>query len=138
MENLTTYFLISSNADQLSVSIPFPPNRKLQMVAVADIAKVAASAFSNPQTYLGQAIEIVGDAMTLDEMALAWGNIAGHTCSAISMPLETLAQFWSQGVPLFRFIGEGGCDVDFTATSNESARLSFTEWLKRAEVVNAS
>lgn len=137
MENLTTYFPIRSDADGLNLSIPFPPNRKLQMVAVDDIARVAASAFSHPQAYLGQAIEIVGDTMTLDEMAVAWGNVVGRRCNAIPIPLDTLAQFWSQGVPLFRFISEGGCDVDSTVTSKETSMLSFTEWLGRAGVVNA-
>jgi uncharacterized protein YbjT (DUF2867 family) len=137
MENLTTYFPLRSEADQLKLSIPFPPDRKLQMVAVEDIAQVAASAFSDPQTYLGQAIKIAGDAMTLDEMAVAWENIAGRKCEAVSIPLETLAQFWSQGVPLFRFIGEGGCDVDIAVNSKESAKLSFTEWLQRTGAANA-
>jgi uncharacterized protein YbjT (DUF2867 family) len=137
MENLTTYFPLRSEAAQLNLSIPFPPDRKLQMVAVEDIAQVAASAFSDPQTYLGQAIEIVGDAMTLDEMAVAWENIAGRKCGAMSVPLETLAQFWSQGVPLFRFIGEGGCDVDIAVNSKEAAKLSFTEWLQRTGAANA-
>jgi uncharacterized protein YbjT (DUF2867 family) len=137
MENLMTYFPLRSEADQLNLSIPFPPDRKLQMVAVEDIAQVAASAFSDPQTYLGQAIEIVGDAMTLDEMAVAWENIAGRKCGAMSVPLEMLAQFWSQGVPLFRFIGEGGCDVDIAVNSKEAAKLSFTEWLQRTGATNA-
>jgi uncharacterized protein YbjT (DUF2867 family) len=137
MENLTTYFPIRSEAEQLNLSIPFPPDRKLQIVAVEDISQVAASAFSNPQIYLGQAIEIVGDAMTLNEMAASWSQVAGHKCSAESIPLDTLAQFWSQGVPLFRFIGEGGCDVDVTAMSQGAARLSFIEWLRRAGIGGA-
>ncbi|MBW4471095.1 MAG: NmrA/HSCARG family protein [Stenomitos rutilans HA7619-LM2] len=137
MENLTTYFPVRLEADQLSLSIPFPLDRKLQMVSVIDIAKVAASAFSKPQTYLGQAIEIVGDAITMDEMATAWSNATGRKCSATSIPLNALAQVWSQGVPLFRFIGEGGCDVDFAATSKDAAMLSFSEWLRHSGAVNA-
>ncbi|KAM3116158.1 NmrA/HSCARG family protein [Phormidesmis sp. 146-33] len=137
MENLTTYFPVRSDADELTLSIPFPLDRKLQMVAVDDIAEVAAAVFANPQNYLGQAIEIVGDAMTLDEMAASWSKMAGQQCSAVSIPLDTLAQFWSQGVPLFRFIGEGGCDVDVTTTSKEIARLSFPEWLQRVGIVAA-
>jgi uncharacterized protein YbjT (DUF2867 family) len=135
MENLMTYFPIGTDADKLNLSIPFPLDRKLQMVAVDDIAKVAASAFSNPQSYLGQAIEIVGDAMTLGEMAVAWGSVIDRRCSAVSIPLDTLAQFWSQEVTLFRFISEGGCDVDITAISKETAMISFPEWLKNAGVV---
>jgi uncharacterized protein YbjT (DUF2867 family) len=138
MENLMTYFPIRSEGDQLNLSIPFPLERKLQVVAVDDIAKVAEIAFSNPQTYLGQAIDIVGDAMTLNEMAAAWSNTTGRKCSAISVPLETLEQFWSQGVPLFRFIGEGGCDINVTVTSEEPALLSFTEWLERADIAKAN
>jgi uncharacterized protein YbjT (DUF2867 family) len=137
MENLTTYFPVRSETDELTLSIPFPSNRKLQMVAIDDIAEVAAAVFANPQGYLGQAIGIVGDAMTLNEMAASWSEIAGRKCSAVSLPLDTLAQFWSQGVPLFRFIGEGGCDVDVAATSKGVARLSFTKWLQRAGIVTA-
>jgi uncharacterized protein YbjT (DUF2867 family) len=137
MENLTTYFPIRLEAERLHLSIPFPPDRKLQMVAVEDIAQVAASVFSDLQTYVGQAIEIVGDEMTLDEMAVAWENIAGRKCGVMSVPLATLAQAWSQGVPLFRFIGEGGCDVDIPVNLKEAASLSFTEWLQRTGVANA-
>jgi len=75
--------------------------------------------------------------MTLDEMAASWSKISGRKCSAVSIPLDALAQFWPQGVPLFRFIGEGGCDVDATATSKGIARLSFPEWLQRAGVAAA-
>ncbi len=131
MENLTTYFPVRSESDELTLSIPFPSNRKLQMVAIEDIAEVAATVFANPQSYLGQAIEIVGDAMTLTEMATSWSEVAGRKCSAESIPLDTLAQFWSSGVPLFRFIGEGGCDVDVAAMPKGVARLSFSEWLQR-------
>jgi uncharacterized protein YbjT (DUF2867 family) len=134
MENLTTYFPVRSDANELTLSIPFPLDRKLQMVAVDDIAEVAAAAFANPQSYLGQAIEIVGDAITLDEMAASWSKISGRKCSAVSIPLDTLAQFWSQGVPLFRFIGQGGCDVDVTVSSKGIARLSLPEWLQRTGI----
>lgn len=138
MENLTTYFPVRSKTDALTLAIPFPADRKLQMVAVDDIAAVAAAVFSKPQSYLGQAIEVVGDAMTLNEMAASWSKVAGRKCSAASIPLDTLAQFWSQGVPLFRFMGEGGCDVDVTATSPGVARLSFPEWLQRAGIAAAN
>jgi uncharacterized protein YbjT (DUF2867 family) len=145
MENLTTYFPVRSATDELILSIPFPADsaeptlreRQLQMVAIEDIAEVAATVFANPQSYLGQAIEIVGDVMTLNEMAASWSEIAGRKCSAVSIPLDTLAQFWSQGVPLFRFIGEGGCDVDVAAMPKGVARLSFTKWLQRTGIVTA-
>lgn len=137
MENLTTYFPVRLETDELTLSIPFPSNRKLQMVAIDDIAEVAAAVFANPQSYLGQEIEIVGDAMTLNEMAASWSEIAGRKCSAVSLPLDTLGQFWSQGVPLFRFIGEGGCDVNLAATSDGVTRLSFTKWLQRAGIATA-
>jgi uncharacterized protein YbjT (DUF2867 family) len=138
MENLTTYFPVRSETDELTLSIPFPADRQLQMVAIDDIAEVAAAVFANPQSYLGQAIKIVGDAMTLNEMAASCSEIAGRKCSAVSIPLDTLAQFWPQGVPLFRFIGEGGCDVDVATMSKGVARLSFTKWLQRTGIVTAS
>ncbi len=137
MENLTTYFPVRLETDELTLSIPFPVDRKLQMVAIDTIAEVAAEAFANPQSFLGQAIDIVGDAMTLNEMAASWSEIAGRKCNAVSIPLDILAQFWSQGVPLFRFIGEGGCDVDVAAMPKGVARLSFIQWLQRTGIVAA-
>lgn len=157
MENLTTYFPIRSQADELVLSIPFPLNRQLQMVSAYDIAKMAASAFADPQKYLGQAIEIIGDTLTLNEMAAAWSEASGLNCSAVSMPLDSLAQFWPQGVPLFRFIGEGGCDVETTTALKDTAlkdtalkdtvlkdtvlreaeKRSFSEWLVQVGVASA-
>lgn len=68
--------------------------------------------------YLGQAIKIVGDAMTLDEIAASWRKISGRKCNVVSILPDTLARFWPQGVPLFDFIGQGEWDVDVTISSS--------------------
>ncbi|MEV5648807.1 NmrA family NAD(P)-binding protein [Nocardia sp. NPDC052254] len=56
----------------------FPSDRPLQMIAVDDIAAVAATAFADPGRFTGQTLELAGDAVTpSDAMALiahATGN----------------------------------------------------------------
>lgn len=138
MENLNTHFPVETEDGQSRLTIPFPANKKLQMVSVADIAKAAALAFSDPQTYIGKSIEIVGDALTLDEMAAAWSKASGTKCSAASIPIDTLAEFWPEGEQLFRFVCEGGCDIDISKVSNDFTPMSFSEWLKYSDVVKKS
>ncbi|TDC55113.1 NmrA/HSCARG family protein [Actinomadura sp. KC345] len=44
----------------------FPADAPVQLVAVTDIGAFAALAFADPETYLGQALELAGDELTPD------------------------------------------------------------------------
>lgn len=45
-----------------------PPDKKIQMISITDIAKFVKISFENPKEFIGKAIEIAGDALTLKEM----------------------------------------------------------------------
>ncbi|MEW2512791.1 NmrA/HSCARG family protein [Streptomyces sp. NPDC046870] len=59
-------------------TIPF--NATVQLIALEDIGAFAALAFGNPQQYLGKAIELAGDELTLDQIVAAISR-------AVSRPL---------------------------------------------------
>ena len=54
------------------------PSRSVQMIAVEDIGAIAASAFDDPQRWIGRALELAGDALTISDirrrLAVAEGN----------------------------------------------------------------
>ena len=58
-----------------------PPNIKLQMIAVEDIGRFAAIAFSKPNEYIGKALELAGDELTMPETAKIFSR-------ALSRPVE--------------------------------------------------
>ena len=60
--------------------------KKLQMVAVDDIGSVAALAFARPDEYIGQAVELAGDELTIPQAAAAYRNIVGRSPCYLSIP----------------------------------------------------
>lgn len=69
---------------------PLPAGIPLQMIAVADIGRVAASALLGAEVP-GGAIEIAGDERTGEQIAAAFGEVAGLPARYEELPLESLA-----------------------------------------------
>jgi len=59
-------------------SIGLPPDKKHQIIAVEDVAVFVALAFADPNTYIGQTIEISGDELTETEMADLFTKVIGR------------------------------------------------------------
>ncbi|MBU6483107.1 MAG: NmrA/HSCARG family protein [Nitrospirae bacterium] len=66
MENFTTFAKPSA---QGVLMLPMKPARKLAMVALKDIGAFGAAAFLRPNDFLGQAIDLAGDDLTMSEAA---------------------------------------------------------------------
>lgn len=56
----------------------FPADRPIQMIAVDDIAAVAAIAFADPDRYTGRTLELAGDAVTPLAAMTAIEQATGH------------------------------------------------------------
>src|SRR5699024_1596072 len=56
---------------------PLAPETSLQQIAVEDIGVFATIAFSNPEEWIGEAIEIAGDELTMNETAEAFSRALG-------------------------------------------------------------
>jgi uncharacterized protein YbjT (DUF2867 family) len=61
-----------------TVVMGLKPRTALQMIAVRDIGVFARMAFENPDTWLGEAIEIAGDALTMPQVATAFSRALGR------------------------------------------------------------
>ena len=74
MEN----FLSFSGPRDGVLAMPLPPDRPLQLIAVDDIGGFAALAFRRREQFLGQALEIAGDELTLPQAAAIWSRVSGQ------------------------------------------------------------
>ena len=66
MENFGT--ILRAGILQGTLSLPMQPEKKLQMIAVRDIGAFGAEALLRPNDFLGHAIELAGDELTMPEV----------------------------------------------------------------------
>jgi uncharacterized protein YbjT (DUF2867 family) len=109
---------------------PLAPGVPLQMVAVEDIAAVAAAVLRDPAATPGGSVEIAGDELTGEQIAAAFGVRAGKPARFEPLPLDVLgddedmrAMFaWFRRLPAY--------EADFAATRRLSPGVKdFATWV---------
>ncbi|MDA3648075.1 NmrA/HSCARG family protein [Saccharopolyspora indica] len=101
------------------------------LIALEDIGAFAALAFENPDTYVGEALEIAGDSLTPPQIAAALSRAAGREFRHVEMPLEPLRD---QNPVLYRAY-KALNELDLSAVDVPALRkihpglLTFESWL---------
>lgn len=90
-ENFITPRYIRAMVDKGVFRFPFPPGRLFQMVAIDDIGRLAARAFGDPARFVGLAIEVASDAVTMEQFAAACGAAIGRTVTFRELPMPLIA-----------------------------------------------
>lgn len=67
--------------------LPYPPGRKLQQIAIADIARFVTLVFENRDRFLGERIAIAGDELSGIEMAATLARVIGRPIVYEEQPL---------------------------------------------------
>lgn len=117
MDNFGTFWQPSSEGVILA---PLRPDTKLQMIAVQDIGEFAAAAFLRPAEFIGQAIDLAGDELTMPEMASHLSNRMGR-----SIQFQQIANDQAEAAVgldfalMFRWFNEVGYDVDIPALGQQ-------------------
>ena len=88
MENLPGS--VSEEDGALVLRLPLPARVPLQMVAVEDIGAASAAALLHPARVPGGAIELVGDEVTGEQAAAAFGRARGLPARYEALPVEVL------------------------------------------------
>lgn len=118
------------------VRLALPPATRVQMIAVEDIAAVAAAAFADPARHAGTTVELAGDELSGPEMAAAFGAAAGMPARFEELPLDAVAT--NPGIPfapeialMFEWFVTDGYQADLAALRRENPGLrSFGEWIR--------
>lgn len=67
---------------------PLDPEKPLQQVAIEDIAAFAVLAFQDPDRWLGQAVDLAGDELTLPQVADTIGRVIGRSVKYVQVGWE--------------------------------------------------
>ena len=95
---------------------PLSPDTSLQQVAVEDIGAFAALAFSNPDDWIGRAVELAGDELTMTETAAVFSRVLGRDVEHVQVPWDAFEeQAGEEMTVMYRWFEDVGYDADIAA-----------------------
>ncbi len=135
MSNLFRYYGVKEEADgTLTLTQALRPQTRLQMIAVEDIGKCAALAFAHPETFLGKAIEIAGDALTPSQIAESIEHATGKPTRFVELPGEQLRSFDAESANMYEWFNQSGYQADIPALRElHPELLTLDAWLRQAD-----
>jgi uncharacterized protein YbjT (DUF2867 family) len=129
MENiLSPWFL---NGDKIYSAMR--PDLKLQMIAVADIGKHGARAFTDAAALAKREIDIAGDELSMTEVAATLSRTMGKTIEYVPIPIAEVRKNSGDFAAMLEWFESVGYDVDIAALARESgiAPTTFAEWAQQ-------
>jgi uncharacterized protein YbjT (DUF2867 family) len=133
MENFTTF---SKPSAEGILMMPMRADKKLAMVALRDIGEFGAAAFMRPNDFLGQAIDLAGDELTMPEVAALLSKVPGRSIQFRGLPLEQAeAAMGHDLATMFRWFNEVGYQINVAALKQTFGipLTMFAEWIKTVD-----
>lgn len=141
MNNWTMFKDTISGGQLLS---PLNPDTKLQQIAVDDIGALAAIAFTNPDTWINQAVEIAGDELTMTETAETFSHALDQTVEFVQVPWDKWEdQAGKEMTTMYHWFEEKGYQADIEklrdlhpGLKNLTSFLQTQDWISQEHIVN--
>jgi uncharacterized protein YbjT (DUF2867 family) len=132
MENLLAPWVLQG--DKLIMALQ--PDTRLQMIAVDDIGRFAASAFIEADKFKGAEIDIAGDAVTMPEAATALGKITGKTVTFERIPIEVVRQNSVDSAAMLEWFDAVGYSADIPSLESRWGirPITLEEWARTQHV----
>ncbi|HEY1506024.1 MAG TPA: NmrA/HSCARG family protein [Stellaceae bacterium] len=113
---------------------PLKPTTRHQQIAVQDIGAFAARVFAAPERWIGRAIDLAGDALTMEETVAAMSRVSGRPIRYVQMPWPDFeTRLGRESTLMFRFFDETGFHADPAALRAEvPSALTLEAYLRAA------
>ncbi len=130
MENWQTMFAEPIRNGQ--IPLPLKPETKLQMVAVDDIGSFVTLAFEHPGKWRNRTFSLAGDEQSMEQVATAVSQVAGHEVKYVQIPWEAFQQQAGEELTvMYRWFEEKGYHVDINEVRSEYPLThTFNRWLE--------
>ena len=130
MENLRDPMMSNSIRGGI-FSLALPPNRSLQLISVDDIGAFTAIAFDNPGDWVGRAVDIAGDELTMVQIADRLSAALGLPVRYNEMPIEQLRSMSPGYATMFEWFNRHGYSCNIPELRSWHPGLSsFNTWLQ--------
>lgn len=128
-------FLMPQYQDSIlkgTLSMPLKPNKTLQMIAVDNIGGFVAKAFDDPDEFIGQAIDIAGDELTIPQVAEKLSEVIGRGVKFIEMPMQEMRKASKEWAIMFQWFNDVGYKSDISKLRQMLPDLmDFETWLQK-------
>lgn len=117
------------------LSTPILRRRKLQMLDVRDIGEFASAALLRTKEFAGKEIDLAGDEMTMEDIALNLSEALGHEVRYKQIPEDKAAEAVGRDMSLmYRWFNTEGPGVDIEALRKRYGipLTTFKEYLRRS------
>jgi uncharacterized protein YbjT (DUF2867 family) len=115
MENLTSPWFL--NGDKLCAAMD--PKTVLQMIAVDDIGKYGARAFTDASALNGREIDLAGDAVTIPQAAMILSKGLGRTIQFVRVPIEEVRKNSEDLATMLEWFDRVGYNADIEGLEHE-------------------
>lgn len=115
MENLPSPWFL--NGDTIYAAMK--PTTVLQMIAVEDIGKYGAHAFTHAAEMAGREIDIAGDAKTMPEAAAILSKAMGRSINFVEIPIAEVRKNSEDFAIMLEWFGDVGYNADIAANARE-------------------
>jgi uncharacterized protein YbjT (DUF2867 family) len=129
MENLISPWFLQG--DKLVTALQ--PTTSLQMVAVDDIGKLGALAFTNAAELKGQEIDFAGDSVTMPQAATILSEAMGKKIEFQQIPIEAVRQGSEDMALMLEWFDKVGYDADIQGVQNKYGLkfATLTDWARK-------
>jgi len=129
MENLVSPWFKPA-IDEGTLAVGIKSDTPLQMIAVADIGKYGRLAFEKHEELNGQAIDIAGDELTMQDAAAVIGEAKGASVTHFQVPIEQVREFSDDFALMLEWFDAVGYNADIAGTAAKHGIVPtvFKEW----------
>jgi uncharacterized protein YbjT (DUF2867 family) len=129
MENLPSPWFL--HGDKLMTAMD--PSTSLQMIAVEDIGKYGARAFTDAARLNGREIDLAGDAATMPQTASILSEALGRPIEFVRLPIEEVRKNSADFAMMLEWFDRVGYNADIPGLEREFGFKPFTlrEWAAR-------
>jgi uncharacterized protein YbjT (DUF2867 family) len=131
MDNFTSYSG-EPIKQQNKLILPLHQDTRLQLIATEDIGSFAALAFEQPTGFLGKALEIAGDELSMTELAETFSRVMKRTIEFVELPMEQMIQGDPEIALMFEWFNAQGYQAVIPALrALYPSLLNLETWLRQ-------
>jgi len=129
MENLLAPYSLQGS----TLAWALGPGTKLQMIAVDDIGRFGARAFTDAATLNGREIDLAGDVRTMPEVAEILTEALGRPITFTQTPIEQVRQYSEHMALMLQWFEHVGYSADIAGLELEFGRTltKLPDWARR-------
>jgi uncharacterized protein YbjT (DUF2867 family) len=128
-ENFNSYGM-QQVGDAYEIRRPMRPQTRLQMIAADDVGAFVALAFGRPHEWIGRALEMAGDELTMTQIAEAIQSHTGVHTDYVQVPMDEVRAYSEDLARMWEYLEREGYQADLLQLRRLLPDLTtFAEWL---------